>query len=442
MGLVRSGGTLLIKNGGLSETTACCCEDPPLPCFCPDLCSYLVELVTPEIAAYKTKPIACGIPSFDESALYGVANQWVFPGADFGEFVPCTAMTNASGPVAPVEVLAYSSFATGPGVIVNFDIRLCDPSDVAKQNAFVSVTASVVIGCDALLQKLYVEVQAAAIVGDYTPWGLVWDPNASNLRSYAYGYFIPAFTCAAPGNRQCYGEPNPWYAVGFLDAPLDITVGLSSVSLGDYELYGVNSYGPSPGRFQDIFDSVLASTSLTFRITSRPSCKTVECQCIPFGQYPGFLEGMTMTMGGQTFTIFDEPDPNRTDGVDIFEWSDLATPTITWTRWDAYFLEEQWRIRAEVFCSSDSQPGFSGNNTPTWFIQIESECFEWQAGTMTGYTKQTYIGKYDCYEICGTFKPDGSPSGLVLVDTDYLTGLTICDPPAPPDVPLESPPCQ
>jgi len=60
---------------------------------------------------------------------------------------------------------------------------------------------------------------------------------------------------------------------------------------------------------------------------------------------------------------------------------------------------------------------------------------------LTGYTKNTYIAKFDCYSVCGTLKPDGSHTGIVLVDTDYLTGLTACDPPAPPDVTLGSPPC-
>jgi hypothetical protein len=176
-----------------------------------------------------------------------------------------------------------------------------------------------------------------------------------------------------------------------------------------------------------IGESIRDALAATLSITSRASCQTVDCSC---GQGLG---GVLLRLNGETFTVGNEPNPTRGSEQQVWDYTDsTSNPVIEYTVWDAFFLEEQYYIRAEIFCDSEQQA--DGNVGPpdkdAWYLIAYNDCYEWEDGVIVATTRNTYVGEYQCYEHCDKFLPSGTPLQMYLVSSVTTPGLDSCSPPA------------
>jgi hypothetical protein len=189
---------------------------------------------------------------------------------------------------------------------------------------------------------------------------------------------------------------------------------------------GAHGLPPEFPYAKDAVDAILDATSYTFRITSRPSCEITDCNC---GQS---LANISLSLYSETFLVENEPNPDRGGGDAVWNYTDSANnPVIEYTLWNPGFLEEKYKVRAEIFCSSEQQA--DGNVGPfgkdAWYAVVYIDCFSWENGSVSAQTRDTYVGAYECYEHCGRFMPFGSPSLMYLVSRVTTPGLASCDPP-------------
>jgi hypothetical protein len=208
--------------------------------------------------------------------------------------------------------------------------------------------------------------------------------------------------------------------------PITFTVSNESAGLTSWDpvLTFDNSVGDQ-SRVTPCFDQLIDNFAATFRITSRPSCKTTDCSC---GQS---LANISLSLYSETFLVENEPNPDRGGGDAVWSYTDSANnPVIEYTLWNPGFLEEKYKVRAEIFCSSEQQA--DGNVGPVgrdaWYAVVYIDCFSWENGSVSAQTRDTYVGAYECYEHCGRFMPFGSPSLMYLVSRVTTPGLASCDP--------------
>lgn len=437
---IRSkGGLPLMIGGRVAGADECCCENPPPPaCFCADLCSYDIELLSPAITSVRTPANDCLAFTFQTNTTSDFVDDWMFPDTDFGDFVPCTEAAGLVGVIKPVSVFSVARRWTGDFEASTWVyVLLCEPSDPATEEAIVSIRVKLRMACDPTTEQLYVEVQSSAYVGDFDD-----ESNRSSIVVSNYGFYRPPSTCLVPGKRICVTDPAPWFRTAFLDTPLDITVRLDETSLGPYTLGlpGGEERGGSPNPFRAMFDSVVENTEFTFRITSRPSCKTVECDC-----NAGRMQGTAWTFMQGDVTRECAWSTNEQGGDNSFqEWGD-SPYYIYWSGTGYFYLER--------FGTGDYVAGIGGlvterhtalfecteiDGVPTWTVTIQSECIQYnEIPNQTHRSIDTWVGRLECYEACeDNYHTAGEPipSGE-LVDVEYIERWTApfyseCTPPA------------
>lgn len=422
-------GMPLMVGGQVAGSQECCCENPPPPrCFCADLCSYDVELVSPAITRVKIPSNDCLAQTYPTNTTSVFADDWVFPETDFGDFVPCTEAEELVGVIKPVSVFSVARRWSGDFEASTWVyVLLCEPADPGKEEAIVSIRVKLRMACDPTTEQLYVEVQSSAYVGDFND-----EAFRSSIEVNNYGFYRPPSTCMVPGKRICITDPVPWFRTSFLDTPLDVIVRLDETSLGPYTLGRPEGEerGDSPNPYRAMYDSVVENTEFTFRITSRENCLPPEdCSC----SYN--LSGLQLQFQGEVFTVGNEPNDIRGRDSQRWVYTDSTTsPNIAFEVFNESFTETYFLASATISCSPSADPETVADK---WLLTVSATCNTWDDDGNGGreiveQTTKTWVGEYECYEHCGDFTPSGSPIQMVLVSTVTTPGLGACDPGSSP----------
>jgi hypothetical protein len=245
--------------------------------------------------------------------------------------------------------------------------------------------------------------------------------------------------CQIVGDRKCQLF-TPGDRGQFLTTPLTFTADGKNLSLPHtFSESTYNQYFPAgeAATWEDFANDIRdAALSATFRITSRDNClPVVDCDCesntdglkILFNEQPFFsfflfdgdTELQTFSDLGAYYTLFYQPSAN--------DW------VITYEQNNPSNTELYYRITARIFC--EAVPG--GVPSPfRWYYSLESECFEWEDGSITKNTKETWVGHFNCEEDpCGTngraagdLYPVGLPRDVVSLGRTTPEGYAACNP--------------
>jgi hypothetical protein len=411
------GGMPLLVGGQVAGSQTCCCENPPPPdslCFCQNFCSYFIEVVEPSVLTVKHGPYACDgnqvfrslgtgslitdLLAFEitgQELFQPFANQSVSVAFNTGSLIAASVTHQAGGYHEIVE--AGNRF--GAFVIVSVEVYCCVGADgESAYCARVDLTAGAGFGFESL---------------GYQTIG-IW-------RRRYYGEFeIPSSCLSAPG-RIC----DPFIQKSrHISTPLTITLsGDGTCSLGNLDMIsdgGIGVTGGLPPEFpyaQDAVDDILDGVSYTFRITSRPTCRTVPADCdVPIG------EGNTRVFwGGETpeFVLGTPELMSVTDPVtnDLLYYEHLGGIGTIVNPYKFFFyrtdnpntqtLEQQY---LDLYCESDN------NVSPpvtAWYVVHQT--IKYCAGP---FTVDQWAGTIDTYaapENCGNISagdpvPIGEPT--------------------------------
>jgi hypothetical protein len=423
----KNGGPLFLQPApgspiGLfaADQNCCCPPPPPERCWCGSTCSYFIELVEPSEIAVRTPTIDCagGINTVSvrkDSLLQDIVPIQQGDTGDFS-FPPSYSLATATN----TGILGVSVVDEIAGFPTFLDPSLYYFQLLASRQARVFVSCVNEVG-----QPKYYATISLSVSVYYRFESLGFTPLGQWGRFYSGTFEIPA-TCVVAPERECFASDQDFLQI---TTPLEITLsGDGTCSLGTLTMSEGGAYGLPPEfpYAKDAVDAILDATSYTFRITSLPSCEITDCNC---GQS---LTGVSLRLNGETFTVGNEPNPDRGFEQQVWSYTDSASnPVIEYKVWDAFFLEEQYYIRAEIFCDSEQQAG--GNVGPferdAWYVIAYNDCFEWENGVVVAQTRNTYVGAYECYEHCGKFLPSGTPLQMYLVSSVTTPGLASCDPP-------------
>lgn len=400
----------LLVDGRVGTSSGCCC---PKPCTCfINICPYIVTLTSPSQFITGTDTIACG-----EFNPVGRLRTWApVPGG----LLPCSEGKQNAQDRATVEVTNYEG-NWGHHLSGSLEYLL-NYTDVENSRQ-VSVQSSVRFDIRGVCHETYAEVTfqltANALVGNQ------YDSYSLEKR----GLYRVETACKPSGSLACV--PLSDFDILHIVSPWTIEISQDTTSLGPYTQ---TTETASPGYadagndgVRQAVECVAEAISATFQITMRPTCQTFECSC-------GYsLDGIAMSLKGERFVVGNEPNPVRTSRAQqVWTFTDGANPSITYEVWDEFFLFIQQRIVAELFCSSEEQDSNLPNpqEVPTWYMFATADCFEWEAGIVVATTRETIIGRYDCYEHCEKFLPHGSPRPVVSVSVETPEGYGGgCSPP-------------
>lgn len=272
MGLIFSGGNLLVANGRLAQTTSCCCGLPPEPCWCSDLCSYTTSIVSPA-------DFAASIP------LPGARCPAPGPGPGLNLNFMCM-------PDSGIESLLLDGFHQSnyqnqcrrKAWHGFFYWEAAWSSEQSKDYLTVStyLTSSLRIFCSQGLSSSPSWLYEAVFAG-YIDIG-----NVQNRIEYTKTQTgVLASNCEKNLLRQCAGDQNT-FTNSFLQTPIQFSLGASSVSLpGTQSALDINRvYNPTDPSVdlsllsqceQLLLDSLEAAPPIVGSVTSIPSCRTACC---------------------------------------------------------------------------------------------------------------------------------------------------------------------
>lgn len=433
----------LMVGGLIGGSDKCCCENPPPPdCYCPDHCSYYVEILSPEIVSVKSPTLSC--PIYYSNLSNEVSQpEWLFAGI---EYLPGWSVCGYPYAQPSVRGVALA----GVQAEVSFNAYFCNPN-VSFDYVEVSGSAQITLACyeygGAFSGTPQIDVSYIINARRYvTPPGYFYGIHHSHAFITSGATVFPQTYCQYNDKRSC-GAPAyvsmPPNGFKYIETPFDVLIERDSATLNGEETAlrknqaALDAFG-SAEQLGEFIEAISGVFSATFRITSRPSCATTDCSC------SASLAGTTMSFNGETFTIGNEPNPTRGVTTQTWLFTDGATPSITYEVYDATFTQIQVRIIAELFCSSDEEdPNIPTGGQPTWWLIAYSDCFTWENGVVTEATRDTWLGPYACYEHCGEFLPFGSPYPYLRIDSETATpSVGPCDPPYAPSVVLDWSACE
>jgi len=301
---LKDGKPLLVGGGLIAGSQACCCENPPpAACWCPDYCQYKIAIVSPEQCAISTdhqcdnsSAARFTEPSLIQSALDAFGGEIGCPGeaSGVGGLTLCGNYSAAymqnhfmesygliAGTTSIVRKVAdVAGVASGVGADVRYEARVY----CSLMGAAGNIKPQIFLQLD-LFVRLYNVVSSLGDLFFY-------------YRSARKIVRIDSNDCELAGNRKCLYFDDTDRRTANFQTPLEFTLSIGTTSFGNYEEDALS--GREFGPYQDVLDSLLETEfAATFRITSRPSCKTVPADCdVPIG------EGNTRVIWGGTSAEF------------------------------------------------------------------------------------------------------------------------------------------
>ena len=417
--------------GMVAGSQSCCCENPPPDvCTCPDWCAYGIEVVTPSAVAVSaglscsfTENVATSVPATIKPALDSLPG---FFECDPGDERFCSDYGSAR--VVPnARPFEYAMRASAGSSVQKFT----GTPKVTQNGEFASVTSQLRVRC-------VIVGNDARIFGDITTqivlYSIVGNTQQDYYVRYKYKRVDLSGGCTANGQKVCFPVGNKFSRS--LDGS-EITASLSSTSLGAYDSDVVQAdFGDS--------SAVLALVEAqgfdaTFRITSRPSCRSVPADCnVP-------LEGnRIITFGAAADRSFVLGTQKSTttgllDGLTVnYEHYGTAAGTTAdpWVFNAKTVREEDNRTIAEhnveLFCGLDDSvsPAVS-----RWYVREFTYCTP-EFGQQTTGQWISVVGSYQANNECNGISI-GDPVPIGSPDYEEVDGYPVvdfgdpCVPPAP-----------
>lgn len=293
----KDGKPLLVGGGLIAGSQKCCCENPPPPrCWCPDYCQYNIEVILPETCSVSTRP---GCADYQTRTTIGSSIASVlepYPGV-----LDCPGETSGVGGLPCSDgsyVQRYDAWVGGWGLLsaVNTDvIKRPEAGIIYGVRAAVRYEARVRCIMEDLFNasKILLDVVAGVYMQKLSSES---ESDFSFTRTRFKTVEISYDECQKVGDRVCnntdlYRKNAKQKSI---TTPLEFTLSLETTSFGDYDQTNdILQFGPYEDLLQSIIDKEF---NATFRITSRPTCRSVPADCdVPIG------EGNTRVFwGGET----------------------------------------------------------------------------------------------------------------------------------------------
>lgn len=403
----RNGGPLMLPGNVVGGSEKCCCDNPPPPYCrkCLDRCSYGVAVVSPE--------------SLSTNVFFGCGN-WtgemsVVVPFMFEELLPPGYINNP--------------FATDPNVSRSFI------SDIGAQVYHKRKVYTSGIACNDNILPQSILWLDAGIVADILCDPFSETPFSLQIRSFASVSILGAFGAGEFGCRGVWSwsgeavfplasyksrEPRRTcddyqYCIILLQTPIEITADGETTSLGPYS--STNTYThPDPafmnGYVEGIGEALRAALTATFRITSRPSCKPVACNCATS------LTGLKVMFEGKEFVMGTEATVSES-GAYLETWTHDAPGTFRYRKNDLSNNETYVEKEVEVYCQTDNAVS---PPVDRWYAAFINWCKD-EANYATTYNEDYFIGYFECEPAsdCEPFSaetsiPLGSPIDVERVD--------------------------
>ena len=452
----KDGLPLMVGGQMIAGSQTCCCENPPPPaCYCPDFCSYFIEVVSPSSLAVKSPTAVCSSDYFTSDVIlfdYEFSDIIFGPGWSYYDGGQIKALSGA-GNYLPLGFLQASVYH---GVAHNYDDP---PTGGCAHSIFIELRASISVFCGndsgfipgerdpSIVPMLQVQYTASFLRNNRNNFGCVQE-CWPQLR-YDKIIRLPA-DCFYNSDRACpeiLGVLDPRSGLRYIQTPLDITVEYGGVTVGGEFFPNTDTVsdpcGPDPvfgEDFRTFINSTVDRHAATFRITARPSCRSVPADCdVP-------LEGNRIIyFGTATDRDFVLGTPKSTTtgpisgGVTVnYEHYGTASGTTAdpWVFNAKIVRDEDNRTieehNVELFCGLDESvsPAVS-----RWYIREYTYCTPEFGQQTTGQwisVVESYTASNDCNGIAvGDPVPIGSP------DYEEVDGYPVvdfgdpCVPPAP-----------
>lgn len=448
----KNGGPLFLQPapgsdfGLVAADQDCCCPPPPPPrCWdCLDMCAYFIEITAPTELAVKSPAYQCvGSTGYGSVIVpYMLLGQWpddIEPSTGN----PTSFINNSYSAAAnyvPYQWLtaSVSHNLTGRGV---------DPIDTGECGTFSDARFS----SDA---AIYCTVKCTP--GQSSPFSVelqvfinVILDSTFQLNNGGSGYcqgfwnwnasatFPLTSTCESSSSRQCTPTEDEFQT---LSTPVSFSASGATTSLGDYGPPTEFMFGDYGSTAKSIGESIREALTATFRITSRPSCQTAECDCSTN------LQGTSWLFSQGNLSRDCQWNTTDQDGDKSFQEWGSSPFYIYWDGNGSFYLERfdpdtyvtgiggftTERHTTEFVCTTI-------DGVPTWTVTITSECIRYNnVPTQTHHSIDTWVGKLLCYESCeDNYHAAGVPLPTgELVDVEYIgrwteTGYSECTPPSP-----------
>lgn len=277
----RNGGPLRTPGQAIGGSQKCCCENPPPgECWCPGNCSYAIEVVSPSQVAIKSPRFLCpDFYTYPPDATDS-AELWLFDG-----------LTYADGWASCFGAPSVEAYVSASGGRVQFDASFCNP-DRAFDFVRVHGEASISIGCFDEDSVPWIDVKWKVYAWRYIieNAGFYYTPHSVAIAESGKRVY-PSTFCQYTIDRTCY-QPNsiavPPNGFRFLSTPITLAITRQSVAVNgtphlySYETFESRGYIPyDETQTADFVSAIADALSITFRITSRKSCRsTGPCCCL------------------------------------------------------------------------------------------------------------------------------------------------------------------
>jgi hypothetical protein len=448
---IRSKGGLPLMVGGqlVAGSQACCCENPPPPrCWCPDYCQYKIEVVSPEEFAVSSRYDCNGSdasrftePSIIQSVFDAFDGEIDCPGeVSGGGAVPCGNYSGAS--MSNAFMGTYGLTARAGSIIRKRSTVGITPAVGGQVYYAVRVYCSLMGAAGEIKPQIFLELDLILSV---------FNTAASLGELFFYARTarkivrIDNENCEKAGNRVCLYLNDSDRRIANFQTPLEFTLSIATTSFGDYDEDVLS--GREHGPYEDVLDSLSeAGFAATFRITSRPSCKTVGCSCNAFldGMYVTFGNLLQFPYGASTFdsvvldSSLSQVYPDR-DADDRIYWVG-PFGYYEYTQYDPNGPEDNdgrytrllWQQKVEIVCDVI-------DGVQQWVVIFTSlrKIYD-EDGIVTHESYDEWVGKIDCYEACedldnyidaGDSVPMGEPYDIEYIGRTTAVARLECEPP-------------
>ena len=434
---VTNGKLQLGEPGKLAAQRACCCDeegDDPGDCGCPDCCMYQIEVVSP-IATGRRPTLPC-VPTTEFPAITQLGYEVMDCGEAIGgyavgqllaEWDPCglgsfvllrnwrrvssSTYTGSDGSFFPIGVPA--SVVVFTEVRVSFAVY-CDPSFASGRKYFVSITFEVALSA----QTEQDSRQRSGVL-------FIRKVDRQELQSPA---------CVKKANASCQGNSSLIRAA-YLQAPIEFSISWDNPGGLEWD-YDVSEQFGDQTDINNCVQAIKDNFSATFRITQRPSCRIVACDCSTS------LDGLKATFEGKEFTLGTEFPYSET-------FDDYELVTTHYRDFSGDYIFEKYKVlntpagaisdvqSVKVFCETDTE---ADPQVPRWFAEFVSICRTVEPNTnVTAETTRTEIGYFLCSEsagCAGRSENDPVPLGTaqeieeIPGSPETTSGKDPCTPPA------------
>lgn len=404
MALYLNGGKLLLNGSQLAGTRSCCCEEDGDSCdFCGDYCLYKLDIVSPlPLTSPQIDPcLGFLVSSIDNTVVFceGQSSYHI----SFLE-------KRQWGQDQPGFYAIYEAIALG----------VVSPYEPSSQ-----VEAFVYLYCDFTPEFpegnwfLALRLEAQLATGNIA--SLIVKTSLRSLSS----------ACSRKANADCdVSNIGSQLTRRYLSTPVEFTVTYDNDGFGSWQTEDI--YIP-PGEQFPCGVQLAENFTATFRITERPSCRTVECDCNVN------IDGLKVTFEGKEFTLgtFSEITEGDTVWTHEFLGGIYGFYKTTYYPGSATPVET---IVVSLLCDN------SDPEAPLWLAEITTDCipFAMVDGELvqTGYAQRAFDAHFLCFEAAddctgpagGTYIPLGGFNDVVEAEgSPFLQdGLPNC---GAPDVP-------